>query len=143
MSALPAHDADGTDDSSSNSEIEMKSLNPPPFRSTTAEDAETWLCKFNNFCQYKEYGEDKAKAFFKVLLMESATVWLESVNVATVGNWTTLQQAFKARYMRASFLKYKHASELFNKKQNSETVHDFCAQMQHLAKQVSVDDQML
>jgi len=45
--------------------------------------------------------------------------------------------------MTASFLKYKHASELFNKKQNNETVDDFCAQMQYLAKQVNVDEQML
>ena len=45
--------------------------------------------------------------------------------------------------MTASFLKHKHASELFNKKQNNETVDDFCVQMQHLAKQISVDDQML
>jgi len=33
-SAPPAHDADGPDNSSSDSETEMESLNPPPFRGT-------------------------------------------------------------------------------------------------------------
>lgn len=42
------------DDDGSHSDSETDNLNPPPFRGTTAEDAESWLTQFNNFCQYKE-----------------------------------------------------------------------------------------
>jgi len=142
--SLPAHDADDVN-SDSDSEMSTDSLNPPPFRGMTAEDAETWLWlnRFKDYCQWKAYDEHKARALFKVLLRDSARVWLESLDDDTVNSWTNLQQAFNARYMTASFLKYKHASELFNKKQNNETVGDFCAQMQHLANQVNADEQIL
>ena len=80
---------------------------------------------------------------FKVLLRDSATVWLQSLKADTVNSWTNLQQAFKACYMTASFLKYKHASKLLNKNRNTETVDDFCVQMQHVVKQVIADEQML
>jgi len=137
----PAHDADDVN-SDTDSEISTDSLNPPPFRGTTAEDTETCLNRFNDYCQWKAYDENKARALFKVLLRDSARVWLESLEHDTVNSWTNLQQAFNAHYMTASFLKYKHATELFNKKQN-ETVDDFCAQLQLLAKQVNVDEHML
>jgi len=62
---------------------------------------------------------------FKVLLVDSAASWLESVDAATANDWTALQAAFKERYTTASFLKYQHANELFNKKQEKESVADF------------------
>jgi len=138
----PVHDTDDAD-SGLDSEMITDSLNPPPFRVTTAEDAETWLDRFNDYCQWKAYDENKAGALFKVLLRDSATIWLQSLKPDMVNNWTNLQQAFKGRYMMASFLKYKHASKLFNKKQNNKSVDDFCVQMQHLAKQVNADEQTL
>jgi len=114
----------------------MDSFNPSLFRGTTTEDAETWLRRFNNFCTYKEFNADKSKALFKVLLVDSAGSWLESVDAATADDWTALQAAFKSRYTTASFLKYQHANELFNKKQDKESVDDFCTKMQNLAKQM-------
>ena len=125
------------------SDSEMDSFNPSPLCGTTTEDAEAWLRCFNNFCTYKEFNADKSKALFKVLLVDSAASWLESVDAATANNWTALQAAFKARYTTASFLKYQHANELFNKKQDKESVDDFCAKMQNLAKQINADEQML
>ena len=107
----------------------MDSFNPSPFRGTTTENAETWLRRFNNFCAYKEFNADKSKALFKVLLVDSAGSKLESVDAATADDWTALQAAFKARYTTASFLKYQHANELFNRKQDEESVDDFCTKM--------------
>jgi len=92
---------------------------------------------------YKEFNADKSKALFKVLLVDSAASWLESVDAATANDWTALQAAFRARYTTASFLKYQHANELFNKKQDKESVDDFGAKMQNLAKQINADEQML
>jgi len=76
-------------------------------------------------------------------LVDLAAGWLESVDLAVANDWTALQAAFKARYTAVAFLKYQHASELFNKRQDKESVDDFCAQMQHLAKQINADEQML
>ena len=76
----------------------MDSCNPSPFRGMTTEDAETCLRRFNNFCTYKDFNVDKSKALFKVLLVDSAGSWLESIDAATANDWTALQAAFKARY---------------------------------------------
>jgi len=41
-----------------------------------------------------------------------------------------VKAAFETRYNPPGFMKYKHANDLFNKKQGSMSVDDFCAQMQ-------------
>ena len=125
------------------SDSEMTEINPPRFRGTTSENAEIWLRQFNNYCLYKTYDEDKARALFRVLLTDSAAVWYDSLEADIQTNWDNLKAAFLARYTTAEFLKYQHATELFNSKQGDKSVDDFCAHMQQLARQVGADEQML
>jgi len=69
---------------------------------------------------------------------------LDSLDDATRNDWDSLKRAFLARYTIPEFLSYKNARELFNLKQeNDQSVGDFCAKMQHIARQVGDDDKML
>jgi len=54
-----------------------------------------------------------------------------------------LKDCFLTRYTTAEFLNYKNAHELFNSKQGTKLVDNFCASMQRIAKRVGADDRML
>ena len=82
-------------------------------------------------------------AFFTLFYFYSAAVWYDSLPYAVRADWAQLQGAFRTRYMPAEFLKYQHASELFNCKQKDMVVEDYCAHTQQLAKHVGADDIML
>ena len=145
---VPANPINLQPDRDSDSESEMESgssstIYPPNFKGTTAEDAETWLRHFKNYCAYKQYTDDKAKALFRVVLIDSAAVWYDSLDQAEQADWERLKTAFLHRYTTPEFLKYKHANSLFNHKQESKTVDDYIAYMQKLASQINATDQIL
>jgi len=70
-------------------------------------------------------------------------VWFDSLEVAIQQDWTQLKAAFLARYTTPEFMKYKHATELFNSKQDERSVDDFCAYMPNLAREIKADEHML
>ena len=78
-----------------------------------------------------------------MLLVECAAVWFDSLEVAIRQDWTQLKAAFLARCTTPEFMKYKHATELFNSKQGERSVDDFCAYMQNLAREIKADEHML
>ena len=96
-----------------NDEIDdsMTDYAPLKFRGVVFENADTWIRQFNNYCEYRDYNADKTKQLFKVLLIDSAAVWYDSLPDTVRADWTQLQGAFRTRYMPAEFLKYQHASE--------------------------------
>ena len=85
----------------------------------------------------------KKLALFKVLLTSSAAIWLENLPATTLNSWENVKAAFETRYNPPGFMKYKHANDLYNKKQGSMSVDDFCAQMQRLAREVGAPEDML
>ena len=116
---------------------------PPKFQGLTTENAKDWIHEFDNYCLYKDMNGAKKLALFKVLLTSSAAIWLENLPATTTNSWENVKAAFETRYNPRGFLKYKHANDLFNKKQGSMSVDDFCAQMQRLAREVGAAEDML
>ena len=82
-------------------------------------------------------------ALFKVLLIDTASVWLDSLPSEISTDWGRLKAEFETRYNPPGFMKYQHANDLFNTKQGDMSVDDFCAKMQRLAKDVGADENML
>jgi len=116
---------------------------PPKFQGLTTENAKDWIREFEHYCLYKDMNGPKKLALFKVLLTSSAAIWLENLPATTLNSWENVKAAFETRYNPPGFMKYKHANDLFNKKQGSMTVDDFCAQMQRLAREVGAPEDML
>ena len=118
-------------------------LVPQKFKGLINENAKDWIRQFENYCQYKEFNADKKMALFKVLLVDSAAVWYDSLSDDNTDTWAHVKMAFETRYNPPEFMKYQHANDLFNKKQGDMSVDDFCAKMQRLANEVGADDLML
>ena len=127
---MPADDASGVVADlvpESDTDSVMADVAHLKFRGVVSENAKAWIRQFNNFCEYRDYNAEKAKQLFKVLLIDSVAVWFDSLPETVREDWTQLQAAFRTRYMPAKFLKYQHAGELFNSKQNAMAVQDYCA----------------
>jgi len=107
----------------------MADINPLSFGGTTAEDAENWLRHFCNYCDFKSHSSAKILALFKVLMTGSAATWLDSLPDDIRNNWGVLKDCFLTRYTTPEFLNYRNAHELFNSKQGTKSVDDFCASM--------------
>ena len=142
--AQPVQPVNRTDlDYDSEMETGHNSIYPPNFKGTTCEDAEAWLRHFNNYCAYRAFTDDKTKALFRVMLVDSAAVWFDSLTQAIGDDWEALKREFLKRYTTPEFLKYKHANDLFNCKQEMRSVDDYTAFMQKLASQIGAQDDIL
>jgi len=53
-------------------------------------------------------------ALFKVLLVESAAVWFDSLLKTSTNSWVNMKMAFETRYNPPGFMKYQYANDLFN-----------------------------
>ena len=118
------------DVSDSESEVDMdprpnNGFNPSTFKGLTTENAKEWLAYFEKYCAYKEYNEATIMALFKVLLVDSASVWHDSLPNETSGDWNRLKAAFETRYNPPGFMRYQHANDLFNMKESEMSVEDF------------------
>jgi len=78
-------------DSDSESEMAEVQSNtqfaPQKFKGLINENAKDWIRQFDNYCQYKEFNADKKMALFKVLLVDSAAVWYDSLQDANTDTW--------------------------------------------------------
>jgi len=71
-------------DSDSESEMAESQSNtqfapPQKFKGLINENAKDWIKQLENYCQCKEFNEDKKMALFKVLLVDSAAIWYDSL----------------------------------------------------------------
>ena len=90
---------------------EERSMNPVPFTGQAKDPgaAEEWLRHFINYCQYREYNDDRTKALFKVLMVGAAGDWLESLSAPTRDSWALLKEAFNSRYKAPDVVNYRSA----------------------------------
>jgi len=121
----------------------LNTIHPQKFRGTVKEDASDWLRHFENYCSYKQYEETKIKAFFRVMLVDRAATWLDSLTQETQDDWSRLKNAFLTRYTTPEFLRYKQAKKLFNYEQEAMPVSDYLVHMKKLAREVGTDEKML
>jgi len=142
-SAASINSSTDSSDLDSVSNSDMADINPPSFSGTTAEDAESLLRHFCNYCDFKSHSSAKILALFKVLMTSLAATWLDSLSDDIRNDWGVLRDCFLTRYTTPEFLNYKNAHELFNSKQGTKSVDDFYACMQRIAKRVGADNTML
>ena len=75
--------------------------------------------------RYKTYDATRKLALFRVLLVDHAATWYDSLPQPVAGEaaattYDNLKAAFETRYKAPVVLKYRSAKELFSRKQSSE-----------------------
>ena len=116
-------------------------LSPGPFHGRPGEDGEEWVRHFENYCAYRLFDQSRALALMKILLVEPAATWVDSLDEAVTSSYSKLLEAFKTRYMPPAAMKFKSAKELYSRRQlDSETVDGYIEAMYKLARQLVSDN---
>ena len=137
----PPPQVDSDDD---NTMADDKSLLPKQFHGTGLEDAEQWMRQFENYCTFKTYNDDKKLALCRVLLVEGAANWLETLADAAVANWGAFKDNFLTRYSTPEYMHFKSARTIMNTKmEQGQSVDDYVAKMQQLARSIKADEKMV
>ena len=128
---------------------EERSFSPNAFHGRADENGVDWLRHFENYCMYKTYDAPRKLALFRVLLVDHAATWYDSLPQPAAGEaaattYDNLKAAFETRYKAPVVLKYRSAKELFSRKQSSgESVDLYIEAMRKVGREVQASDTMV
>jgi len=118
---------------------------PPVFSGDPSQDAVDWMRQFRNYCIYKDFSEGQMCNLFRVMLVENAADWLETLALEERSpTFDELRQAFFSRYKPPEVAKYKSARDIFSRTQDeAESVDSFIDKMLKSAKVVGLTGEIL
>ena len=113
------------------------------FSGRSDQDPENFLRQFERYCQYKQFSDAKKLSFFKLLLTESTSDWLDSLAPAGSNDLDRLKAAFENRYRPPKILQHLAAKQIFTRRQREdESVEDYIVSMRKLARSIDANDNM-
>ena len=116
---------------------------PMPFRGAPGESALDWLSMFAKYCVFKGVNDDRKKALFSLMMQGTACDWLDGLTTEQTASYAEMEKAFKERYGMPDCVKFKSVSNIFTRRQaDNETINDFVTNVQKLAKENGLDDNM-
>ena len=120
------------------------SLAPPPFKGVCTEDADEWLSRFEKYALYRALPDGDKATFLGVLLRDDAADWHDTLEPAVRTDWQALKQAFTQRFRPSDLLRWKKASDHWNRCQAAgETVDVYITAVKKMAVSVGVTGDML
>ena len=120
---------------SSGGHTQNTGLRPPMFSGLQKENANQWLGKFNTFCTFSNWKNEKCRDAFRLLLTGPAELWFGSLTVAERGKWETVQTKFIERFTAQNT--WVLEQELADRKQQrSEPVEDYIVDIQRRCQQL-------
>ena len=120
------------------------SLVPPAFSGASVSDADAWLRRFNNYCDYRRLEGDDRLPLFRLLLVDAAADWLQSLPERITDDFGAIQVAFRERFITDAASKSVNVAALWNRKQrHDESAEDFINSTRRLATRIPVEDETL
>ena len=120
------------------------SLAPPPFKGAYTEDADEWLSRFEKYALYRALPDGDKATFLGVLLRDDAADWHDTLVTAMRADWQALKHALKQRFRLSDLLRWKKASDLWNRCQaDGEAVDVYVTAIKKMAVSVGVAGDML
>lgn len=118
-------------------------IGPRPFQGIS-QNGEDWINYFEKYCQYKDFTDEDRLRLMKLLLVEQASDWVNSLQPEQLQSYATLQAAFRERYFRSPQLRWKDESTLFNSPQlDTESVDNYVARLQKIARRAGSNETTL
>lgn len=108
------------------------------------EIAAEWLEHFEKYTDFRDIQGTQKLKLFHLLMQDSASVWLRSLNTDVRNDWPSLIEAFKKHHEMTTVEKLKRTSDIwFRKQQPTETVIDYITYMQDAARKINMDSTVL
>jgi len=109
------------------------------FWGTDSKDVDAWLLCFEKYAVYRGISNADKMRLMAVLLQGAASDWYDNLDNGVKTDWTTLRNVFKLSFQDTKILRWRKASELWQRVQvPSESVDDYIAAVRKLAKSVRV-----
>ena len=119
-------------------------LVPSAFSGTSSTDADSWMWRFANYCQYRCLEGDDLLPLFHLLLTDAAADWMQSLQEEMSDDFDEVQAAFHKRFITDAASKSVNVAALWNRKQrHDESAEDFINSTKRLATRIPVEDEAL
>ena len=119
-------------------------LVPSAFSGTSGTDADSWMRRFANYCQYRRLEGDDRLPLFRLLLTDAAADWMQSLPEEMCDDFEEVQAAFRKRFITDAASKSVNVAALWNRKQrHDESAEDFINSTRRLATRIPVEDEAL
>ena len=110
------------------------SLVPSAFSGASGTDADAWIRRFNNYCDFRRLEGDDRLPLFRLLLVDAAADWVQGLPEQVADDFVAVQAAFQERFITNAASKTANFAALWNRKQQSdETAEDFINATKRLA----------
>jgi len=120
------------------------SLVPPTFSGASGTDADSWVRRFTNYCEYRRLQEDERLPLFRLLLVDAAADWMQSLPREISNDFSAIQTAFRERFITDAASKSVNVATLWTRKQRQdESAEDFINSTRRLATRIPIEDEAL
>ena len=108
------------------------------------ESVESWLDEFLRYAEFRSLSPAERLQLFKILMRDSASDWLSTLDQSKTATWDALIREFKATYFKSPELKWAQARDLFNDPMRAgERVDDFVIRIKRAAKRLNIGDEIV
>jgi len=118
---------------------EERTLIPSPFGGCPDEDPAEFWRRLVNYVVYKNLAPDARINLAKVMFVQVACDWLDSLEDAKKDPYEHFKEAFAGRFIQPAILRFKSAKEIFGKKPVAdETVDIYANRLRNLGKKIGL-----
>lgn len=117
------------------------SLVPPAFNGASGTDADAWIRKFINYCEFRHLTGDDRLPLLKLLLVDAASDWVQGLPVGIAENFDHVLESFRDKFVTNAAAKIANLHEFWNRKQQEgQSAEDFINATRRLAAKIPVTD---
>jgi len=118
------------------------SLVPPAFNGTSGTDADAWIRKFVNYCEFRHLEGDDRLPLLKLLLVDAASDWVQSLPADVAENFDLVLESFREKFITNAASKIANLHQFWNRRQqDGQSAEDFINATRRIATKIPVTDE--
>jgi len=92
---------------------------PLAFSGASRSNADAWIRRFNNYCDFRRLQGHDRLPLFRLLLVDAAADWVQGLPARVADDLEAVQTAFQVRFVTNAASKTANVAALWNRKQQS------------------------
>ena len=117
------------------------SLVPLAFNGTSRTDADAWIRKFINYCNFHHLEADDRLPLLKLLLVDTASDWIQGLPGDVAENFDMVLESFREKFITNAAYKIAKLHQFWNRRQqDGQSAEDFINATRRIATKIPVTD---
>ena len=118
------------------------SLVPSTFNGASGTDADAWIRKFVNYCEFRRLQGDDRLPLLRLLLIDAASDWIQALPGNVAENFDLVLESFRDKFVTNAASKIANLHEFWNRRQQEgQSAEDFINATRRLATKIPVTDE--